>query len=179
MWYALAELYDGNRVLELFWGEELKDVSAKLERYCDEMMQFDLEEMTMDEIDAYYTEGYDEYEKMIEESYEEYVALGKTYLKAIEYFVEAYDADHFLAVSAYRQLNFYNGFDGHEDERLGDVLFSLVIDKCTYFVIHFTALPLNLYCFRIGKCALAKLLYKSYRLSRTLGRVLRVHCGGV
>ena len=61
MWYALAELYDGNRVLELFWGEELKDVSAKLEKYCDEMMQFDLEEMTMDDIDGYYTEGYDEF----------------------------------------------------------------------------------------------------------------------
>ena len=67
MWYALAELYDGNRVLELFWGESLQDVSAKLEKYCDEMMQFDLEEMTMDDIDGYYTEGYDEYEAMIEE----------------------------------------------------------------------------------------------------------------
>ena len=66
MWYALAELYDGNRVLELFYGEELQDVANQLEKYCDEMMQFDLEEMTMDEIDAYYTEGYDEYEEMIE-----------------------------------------------------------------------------------------------------------------
>ena len=67
MWYALAELYDGNRVLELFWGETLQEVSVKLEKYCDEMMQFDLEEMTMDDIDGYYTEGYDEYEAMIEE----------------------------------------------------------------------------------------------------------------
>ena len=67
MWYALAELYDGNRVVELFYGEELKDVSAKLEKFCDEMMQFDLEEMTMDQIDAYYTEGYEEYEQMIDE----------------------------------------------------------------------------------------------------------------
>ena len=67
MWYALAELYDGNRILELFYGEDLQTVSAKLEKYCDEMMQFDLEEMTMDDIDGYYTEGYDEYEKMIEE----------------------------------------------------------------------------------------------------------------
>jgi len=66
MWYALAELYDGNRVLELFYGEELQDVAVKLEKFCDEMMQFDLEEMTMDDIDGYYTEGYDEYEKMIE-----------------------------------------------------------------------------------------------------------------
>ena len=67
MWYVLADMYDGNRYAELFYGEELKDVAAKLERYCDALMQFDLEEMTMDEIDAYYTEGYDEYEKMIEE----------------------------------------------------------------------------------------------------------------
>lgn len=67
MWYVLADMYDGNRYVELFYGEELKDVAAKLERYCDALMQFDLEEMTMDEIDAYYTEGYDEYEKMIEE----------------------------------------------------------------------------------------------------------------
>lgn len=67
MWYALADMYDGNRYVELFYGEELKDVAEKLEKYCDAMMQFDLEEMTMDEIDAYYTEGYEEYEKMIEE----------------------------------------------------------------------------------------------------------------
>ena len=67
MWYALADMYDGNRYVELFYGEALKDVAEKLEKYCDAMMQFDLEEMTMDEIDAYYTEGYDEYEKMIEE----------------------------------------------------------------------------------------------------------------
>ena len=67
MWYALAELYDGNRVVELFYGEEPQDVAAKLEKFCDEMMQFDLEEMTMDQIDAYYTEGYEEYERMIEE----------------------------------------------------------------------------------------------------------------
>lgn len=67
MWYVLADMYDGNRYVELFYGEELRDVAEKLEKYCDAMMQFDLEEMTMDEIDAYYTEGYDEYEKMIEE----------------------------------------------------------------------------------------------------------------
>ena len=67
MWYALADMYDGNRYVELFYGEELKDVAEKLETYCDALMQFDLEEMTMDEIDAYYTEGYDEYERMIEE----------------------------------------------------------------------------------------------------------------
>ena len=80
MWYALAELYDGNRVLELFYGEELQDVANQLEKYCDEMMQFDLEEMTMDQIDAYYTEGYDEYEEMIEnakKAYHEHIENSK------------------------------------------------------------------------------------------------------
>lgn len=67
MWYTLAEIYDGERIVELFYGKDLPTVAAKLEKFCDEMMQFDLEEMTMDEIDAYYTEGYDEYEQMTEE----------------------------------------------------------------------------------------------------------------
>lgn len=109
MWYALAELYDGNRVLELFCGEELKEIANKLEKFCDEMMQFDLEEMTMDQIDAYYTEGYDEYEEMIEnpsvetisalhfgcnggkldmrtvtDSYEEMTAVFETYKKGVQ-----------------------------------------------------------------------------------------------
>ena len=63
------------------------------------------------------------YQEMIEESYDEYVAMGEIYLQAIDYFIEAYDAGHFLAESAYRQLNFYNGFDEREDERLGDVFY--------------------------------------------------------
>lgn len=66
MWYVLADKYEGERFVELFYGKELADVAAKLEKHCDEMMQFDLEEMTMDQIDAFYTEGYDEYEAMIE-----------------------------------------------------------------------------------------------------------------
>ena len=112
MWYALAELYDGNRVLELFYGEELKDVSAKLEKYCDDMMQFDLEEMTMDEIDAYYTEGYDEFEQMIEEpSVETITALhfgcnnGKIDVLTV---VEGYDAlrDAFAMYKKNRLKNF-------------------------------------------------------------------------
>ena len=84
--------------------------------------------------------GYNEgnYEKMIKESYEEYVAFGKTYLKAIEYFIEAYDADHFLAVSAYRQLNFYNvvsenipekEIPSFEGERLGDIFYNGISER--------------------------------------------------
>lgn len=74
MWYTLAEIYDGDRVVELFYGGDLPAVAGKLEKFCDEMMQFDLEEMTMDEIDAYYTEGYDELEQMIEEPSEETIS---------------------------------------------------------------------------------------------------------
>ena len=96
MWYTLAEVYDGERVVELFYGEDLAAVAAKLENFCDAMMQFDLEEMTMDEIDAYYTEGYDEFEQMIEEpSLETITALhfgcnnGKIDVLTV---VEGYDA---------------------------------------------------------------------------------------
>lgn len=66
MWYALAELYDGNRTVELFYGQELQHVAERLAACCEELMQFDLEEMTMDEVDAYYTEGYDAYENMLD-----------------------------------------------------------------------------------------------------------------
>ena len=68
--------------------------------------------------------GYKEgnYKAMIEQSYNEYVAVGETYLDAIEYFVKAYNADDFLAESVYRQLNLYTGLDGHDGERLGDIL---------------------------------------------------------
>ena len=66
-----------------------------------------------------YTEG--NYEEMLRQSYEEYLAMGEIYVEAIEYFAEAYEAEHFLAVAAYRQLNFYVGIDEHEDERVGDI----------------------------------------------------------
>ena len=58
---------------------------------------------------------------MIKQSKEEYLAMGDIYLQAIDYFAEAYDADNFLANSAYRQLNFYAGLDNYADERLGDL----------------------------------------------------------
>lgn len=36
MWYALAELFDGyDKTLELYYGAELADVAAKLEKICD------------------------------------------------------------------------------------------------------------------------------------------------
>ena len=78
--------------------------------------------------------GYKEgnYQQMIKESYNEYVAMGEIYLEAIEYFAWAYDEGDFLAESAYRQLNFYNvvtqegiGLEvpHFEGEKLGDIFY--------------------------------------------------------
>ena len=52
-----------------------------------------------------YTTG--NYKEMLQNSYDEYLSMGLTYLDAIEYFVEAYDAGDYFAEAAYRQLNFY------------------------------------------------------------------------
>ena len=76
--------------------------------------------------------GYQEgnYQEMISESYDEYVAMGEIYLAAIKYFAEAYESGDFLAESAYRQLNFYDvvsegipedDIPDFEGERLGDI----------------------------------------------------------
>ena len=61
------------------------------------------------------------YQAMIESSREEYLEMGDVYIQAIDYFTEAYDSGDFLAESAYRQLNFYAGFDKYPDEGLGDL----------------------------------------------------------
>ena len=78
--------------------------------------------------------GYHEgnYQEMIKQSYESYVKMGKTYLQAIEYFIEAYDEGDFMAESAFRQLNFYNVVSedipndekpDFEGEKLGDIFY--------------------------------------------------------
>ena len=61
------------------------------------------------------------YHAMIESSREEYLETGDVYMQAIDYFTEAYDSGDFLAESAYRQLNFYAGFDKYPDQGLGDL----------------------------------------------------------
>ena len=72
------------------------------------------------------------YEEMIRESYDEYVEMGEIYQEAIDYWVEAYDADDYLANAAYRQLNFYNVISegiptdeipSFEGELVGDILY--------------------------------------------------------
>ena len=81
--------------------------------------------------------GYQEgnYQEMIKESYDEYIEMSKTYMQAVDYFVEAYDAGHFLSEAAYRQLNLYTSitdpdlgikipsFDG---ELLGDIFYESI-----------------------------------------------------
>lgn len=75
MWYALVEntidYYKENR---LFFGETLETVAEKLMQLCEVAMQFDLEEMTMDDINGYYTEGYDVYEALEEAPTAELIA---------------------------------------------------------------------------------------------------------
>jgi hypothetical protein len=61
------------------------------------------------------------YQAMIQKSRDEYLAMGRIYLDAIDYFAEAYESGNFLAESAYRQLNFYAGLDKYPEDRLGDL----------------------------------------------------------
>ena len=49
------------------------------------------------------------YQSLIAQNREEYLAMGEIYLDAVDYFAEAYDAGDFLADAAYRQLNIYCG----------------------------------------------------------------------
>lgn len=67
MWYALiensVEYYKEHRLL---FGTEIEKVAEKLMQLCDVAMQFDLEEMSMDDINGYYTEGYEAYEALEE-----------------------------------------------------------------------------------------------------------------
>ena len=77
--------------------------------------------------------GYNEgnYQEMIQQSYQEYLDFGENYLTAINYFIEGYDAGHYLSELAYRQLNFYNvvteginEIPDFEGERLGDIFYN-------------------------------------------------------
>lgn len=61
------------------------------------------------EMDGGYREG--NYQETLKQSYEEYVALGENYVVAINYFMDAYEANNFIAKAAFRQLNFYTVID--------------------------------------------------------------------
>ena len=77
------------------------------------------------------------YQEMIEKSRLEYLGMGKIYLEAVKYFTKAYNADNFLAKSAYRQLNFYSGLDDYGTKRLGEIMVSGRLtdsDLATFFL---------------------------------------------
>ena len=68
MWYTLIDLKsECHTETRIFFGEELKEVAVQLSRICDEAMQFDLSEMSIEDIDDYYTEGYENYESLQED----------------------------------------------------------------------------------------------------------------
>lgn len=77
------------------------------------------------------------YQQMIEQTREEYNAMGAIYLDAIDYFAEAYEAGNFLADAAYRQLNFYSGMDKYEEDRLGDLFVDGVMTKSSLATLFF------------------------------------------
>lgn len=65
MWYVLVDLKSAYHTeTRILFGEELQDAAAQLTEICDEAMQFDISEMCMDDIDDYYTEGYENYEAL-------------------------------------------------------------------------------------------------------------------
>lgn len=81
-------------------------------------------DLSVMQMDGGYKDG--NYQEMIKESYEEYISMGETYLEAIDYFLEAYNAGNFLAKSAYRQLNFYTVIDeeaSFDGQLLGDIFY--------------------------------------------------------
>ena len=77
------------------------------------------------------------YQQMIEQTREEYHAMGAIYLDAIDYFAEAYEAGNFLTDAAYRQLNFYSGMDKYEEDRLGDLFVDGVMTKSSLATLFF------------------------------------------
>ena len=111
-------------------NENLNDSTGKIGVWIAYKTTTDIEDAITDIAVMQMNGGYKEgnYKAMIQESYNEYVAMGETYLDAIDYFVKAYNADDFLAKSAYRQLNFYtvktegiNDVPDFEGELIGDI----------------------------------------------------------
>ena len=87
------------------------------------------------QMDGGYNEG--SYRDMIQKSEAEYLAMGEIYMQAVEYFAQAYDAEDFLAVSAYRQLNFYAGLDDYEEDLLGELMVDGVLSSADLATMFF------------------------------------------
>lgn len=83
----------------------------------------DIEEAITDIAAMQMNGGYNEgnYQEMIQQSFEAYTETSEVYLKAVEYFLKAYNAGDFMAESAFRQLNFYSDNVDNDGETLGNL----------------------------------------------------------
>ena len=120
---AAEILEDSNLEGYKIFDANLNENTGKSGVYLAYLTTTDIEDAITDisvmQMEGGYKEG--NYREMIAQSLAEYEKIGNIYLEAIDYFVKAYNAGDFLAISAYRQLNLYAGLDEHEDERLGDI----------------------------------------------------------
>ncbi|MEE0897626.1 MAG: hypothetical protein U0L88_08365, partial [Acutalibacteraceae bacterium] len=121
-------------------NENLNEGTKKIGVWLAYKTTTDIEDAITDlsvmQMDGGYQEG--NYQEMIKDSLEEYKKMGDEYEKVIEYFNEAYDADHFPALMAHRQLNLYTikteGIDqkyvpDFEGELLGDIFYDGIDGK--------------------------------------------------
>ena len=127
--------FKGYELLNENLNEGTKEIGVWLAYKTTTDIEDAITDLAVMQMDGGYKEG--NYQEMIKESLTEYEKLSETYMEAVEYFAEAYDAEHFLAVAAYRQLNLYTSitdpklgikipsFDG---EKLGDIFYE-GIDK--------------------------------------------------
>ena len=113
--------------------ENLNEDTGKIGVFLAYKVTTDIEDAITDiavmQMDGGYREG--NYQELIKQSYSEYKEMGENYLVAIDYFNKAYDAGHYLADIAYRQLNFYyvktegiTNVPSFEGERIGDIFYS-------------------------------------------------------
>ena len=120
---AKAILADSEFTDYKIYKENLNKNSGKIGVWLAYKTTTDIDDAITDiaimQMDGGYREG--NYQVMIKESYAEYLAMGDTYLEAIQYFANAYGKNDTLAKLAYRQLNFYSGLDDREGEDLGEI----------------------------------------------------------
>ena len=117
-------------------NEDTKEIGVWLAYKTTTDIEDAITDLSVMQMDGGYQEG--NYQEMIKDSLEEYKKMGDEYEKVIEYFNEAYDADHFPALMAHRQLNLYTikteGIDqkyvpDFEGELLGDIFYDGIDGK--------------------------------------------------
>ena len=113
---------EGYKVLNQNLNRESKETGTWLAYKTTTDVEDAITDIAVMQMDGGYNLG--NFQEMIKQSRENYEKMGTTYLAAIDYFAEAYNADNFLSQLAYRQLNFYTGLDKRGGQLLGDVFVS-------------------------------------------------------